>query len=715
VPNCDDKSKPKVGQLFDTLLEGKQFYENYAHSVGFSVRASSQTTDKSGTIRWKYFVCSKEGYLPDKKKDKEQSEVTVKTRRRSLTREGCNANVVFKWVEGGKYELARFHESHTHALASPSKRPFLRSARKVNPVHKSLLHAYSRANIGPSKTFHLLKEQVGGYENVGCTQRDLQNYKRDLQTLLKDFDANVFIDNFRRKQEVNPSFFYAYELDEEGRLRYVFWADGICRKNYSLFGDVVSFDTTYRTNKYNMIFAPFTGVNHHRQSVTFGAAFLANEKIESFAWLFEKFLEAMGGSKPTLLITDQDPAMRVAVKNTFTTTTHRFCMWHIMKKVSEKVGASLNDDDEFNNTFNSCVWGSETPDEFEATWESIMMDFELEENEWMSHMFELRSMWIPAYFKDIFLAGILRTTSRSESENSFYGNFLNPDVNLVEFWMRFDSAIEAQRHKELLADNSSIHSIPKLVLNRGIERHARDVYTRENFYIFQQELWAACVDCGIENKKEEDGVEIFHVIDNSESSSKLREVVYNVSDHNADCSCKMFQSGGIPCRHILCVVKGKNLNEIPSKFIVNRWTKFANKKPIFDMAGNVLENCSESKKDGMLISDVWVKLFRCVEKAGNDKEKLLIVLDGAANMEKQLDNFDGSSMQNRTDDLQNFIGSNISDEVEILPPQYANTKGSGKRIKSGKEKAVEQQQKKTRLCKACGEYAYHDSRNCPKK
>lgn len=244
---------------------------------------------------------------------------------------------------------------------------------------------------------------------------------------------------------------------------------------------------------------------------------------------------------------------------------------------------------------------------------------------------------------------------------------------------------------------------------------SRDVYTRENFYIFQQELWAACVDCGIENKKEEDGVEIFHVIDNGESSSRLREVVYNVSDHNADCSCKMFQSGGIPCRHILCVVKGKNLNEIPSKFIVNRWTKFANRKPIFDMAGNVLENCSESKKDGMLISDVWVKLFRCVEKAGNDKEKLLIVLDGAANMEKQLDDFDGSSKQNRTDDLQNFMGSNIPDEVEILPPQYANTKGSGKRIKSGKEKAVEQQQKKTRLCKACGEYAYHDSRNCPKK
>jgi len=172
-------------------------------------------------------------------------------------------------------------------------------------------------------------------------------------------------------------------------------------------------------------------------------------------------------------------------------------------------------------------------------------------------MFEIQSMWIPAYFKDVLLAGIMRTTSRSESDNSFYGNFLNPNVNLVEFWMRFDSAIEAQRHKELLAGNSSIHAIPKLMLDRDIERHARDVYTRENFYIFQKELWMACVDCGIENKKEEDRMEIFHVHDNSKVNRNLREVVYNLSDHNANCSCKMVQAEGIPCRHILLCCKGK--------------------------------------------------------------------------------------------------------------------------------------------------------------
>lgn len=114
---------------------------------------------------------------------------------------------------------------------------------------------------------------------------------------------------------------------------------------------MVSFDTTYQTNKYSMIFAPFTDVNHHRQSITSRAGFLANEKIDSFTWLFEKFLVS------TLIITDQDHVMKVAVKKTFATSFHRLCMWHIMKKVFEKIGASLNDDEEFNQYVLNHVFG----------------------------------------------------------------------------------------------------------------------------------------------------------------------------------------------------------------------------------------------------------------------------------------------------------------------------------------------------------------------
>ena len=69
-------------------------------------------------------------------------------------------------------------------------------------------------------------------------------------------------------------------------------------------------------------------------------------------------------------------------------------------------------------------------------------------------MFNIHELWIPAYIRDIDMGGILRTTSWSESQNGFFGNFTNPQVSLVEFWMRYQSTMDAQRwkHAKLTAD-----------------------------------------------------------------------------------------------------------------------------------------------------------------------------------------------------------------------------------------------------------------------
>jgi zinc finger SWIM domain-containing protein 3 len=55
---------------------------------------------------------------------------------------------------------------------------------------------------------------------------------------------------------------------------------------YACFGDVVSFDTTFQTTKFEMPFAPFLGTNHHKQTIIFGVALLFNETMPSFVWLF---------------------------------------------------------------------------------------------------------------------------------------------------------------------------------------------------------------------------------------------------------------------------------------------------------------------------------------------------------------------------------------------------------------------------------------------
>ena len=87
--------------------------------------------------------------------------------------------------------------------------------------------------------------------------------------------------------------------------------------DYAYFGDVVSFDTTFGTNKESRPFGVFVGFNHFRKTVVFGAVLMYDETFESFKWLFETFLKAHNGNQPKTIYTDQDAAMGKAVKEVF--------------------------------------------------------------------------------------------------------------------------------------------------------------------------------------------------------------------------------------------------------------------------------------------------------------------------------------------------------------------------------------------------------------
>jgi zinc finger SWIM domain-containing protein 3 len=63
------------------------------------------------------------------------------------------------------------------------------------------------------------------------------------------------------------------------------------------FGDVITFDTTYKTNKDYRPLGVFVGLNNHRQTVIFGATLLYDETTPSFQWLFETFFKAMSEKK----------------------------------------------------------------------------------------------------------------------------------------------------------------------------------------------------------------------------------------------------------------------------------------------------------------------------------------------------------------------------------------------------------------------------------
>ena len=142
------------------------------------------------------------------------------------------------------------------------------------------------------------------------------------------------------------------------------------------------------------------------------------------------------------------------------------------------------------------------------------------------------------------LAGILRTTSRSESANSFFNRFIHRKLALVEFWLRFDTTLECQREEELIADNSSIYTTPQLLTPWEIEKQGREVFTYEVFEIFQKEIIAARDHCCIQGIAQDEAIKIVSL---RGRSHRIREVRCGTTTMIANCSCKLFEKIGVPC------------------------------------------------------------------------------------------------------------------------------------------------------------------------
>lgn len=140
------------------------------------------------------------------------------------------------------------------------------------------------------------------------------------------------------------------------------------------------------------------------------------------------------------------------------------------------------------------IWADHiTPEEFEQGWTDAVEEYELSDNEWLKEMFDMRYFWIPAYFNDEPMVGLLRTTSRSESSNFYFGNYVQRGDTLSEFYLCYQSAIEKQRNNAKKVTHYDDFT-PKLITDREIEKDAIRLYTRALFYKVQEEIRASSMD-----------------------------------------------------------------------------------------------------------------------------------------------------------------------------------------------------------------------------
>ena len=184
--------------------------------------------------------------------------------------------------KSGGYEVSKFVTGHCHPPTTPHKRFMLRSHRCVPETTKQQINTYDTANIRSKQQMQIFSSQFGGLDKIGFTDRDAENHRRNEKEKRKGLDGQLLFQLFENRKEMTHGFTYNIERDAEKKITHIFWANGTFRSAYKIFGDVVTFDTTYKTNCYGLIFGAFVGCNHHGQTTLFGCGFLPNERAESF-------------------------------------------------------------------------------------------------------------------------------------------------------------------------------------------------------------------------------------------------------------------------------------------------------------------------------------------------------------------------------------------------------------------------------------------------
>nr|GEU63307.1 hypothetical protein [Tanacetum cinerariifolium] len=272
--------------------------------------------------------------------------------------------------------------------------------------------------IGATRAHNLLCSMKGGYEYVHGTTDDFKNHQRGVNVFIGDSDAQMLINKMENRKMYVPNFTFQYRV-ENSELVAMFWADEVAKCNYKEFGDIVSFDATFNSNKYNMKFVPFIGIDNHEKCVTLGSGMLLHEDTKSYTWLLNAYMTAFS-HEPTMIVTDQDGAIKRAIEATES---------HEIHSNSHEIQSELHE---------------------------IRQD--------------------------------LMTTSRSESENSFFKSFTSPGATLVSFMVSYESAMERQRYRQETLDFKTTNAAPKCEAKLEIERHAVRVYTRTIFLLIQTEI-----------------------------------------------------------------------------------------------------------------------------------------------------------------------------------------------------------------------------------
>ncbi|XP_028106483.1 protein FAR-RED IMPAIRED RESPONSE 1-like [Camellia sinensis] len=417
--------EPKKGMCFSSKQEVYSFYAKYVKHLGFAVAYRTQNIGQDGEVKYCGIEC---------------------TRARKRTK-----------------------RSEVHHL-EPSLSSFIECKAKRR------LEINDEAGIWVARNFYSIVVEAGGYEALTFDERDARHHIQSMRKLrLEVGDAESVALYFYRMQQQNSNFHSAIDLDEDGRMRNLFWADVRSRATYKAFGDVTSAELCKMPLK----------LSFHNLNIV--------------------------------------GAMQNAIEVVFPQSQHRWCLWHIMKKIPEKLrGYAQYEFIKF--ALQNAIYDCFTKDEFDKEWQAMIAKFKLDDNEWLG----------------------------------------------------YDNALRSKVEKEMKADFKSRNKLYECLTVYVFKKQFHAAYTNTKFKEVQVEV-KLLLYCRANLVKDEGEICTYHVNEVvlvGEKTKTVEFVVYfNASECELHCMCPSFEFKGIMYAHAITVLLERCIYQVPDKYIVQRWRK----------------------------------------------------------------------------------------------------------------------------------------------
>nr|GFA61235.1 hypothetical protein [Tanacetum cinerariifolium] len=177
--------------------------------------------------------------------------------------------------------------------------------------------------------------------------------------------------------------------------------------------------------------------------------------------------------------------------------------------------------------------------------------------------------------------------------------------------MCFEAAMERQRHRQEILDDSTIQKIPRFKTKLAIERYAQKKYTKTMFTLIQEEINSAVYDCHQISEILENGIETVTI-------KEIREIKVNTSR--------------------------KKLEVIPDKYILKRWTRdllpphIRIKKQMFGFECSRYMECSAT---------VYSAVDYCLKLLAKDEDKLLQFVENVKRLKTEVEEANPNAKQLR--------------------------------------------------------------------